>query len=125
MDSQSLKMEGYAKVAQLMSKYEEFAIFRSFKRLNYQNLLYLQAQITHLEQELGKIVHRDTVNTYRQFYAKDWWSLANGKGKNARDQWRKVLRIRKMLSMYSELAAERFASVVDTRRHVETVKLTD
>ncbi|OTA79954.1 hypothetical protein M434DRAFT_86781 [Hypoxylon sp. CO27-5] len=48
-------MEGYAKVAQLMATYEEFAILRRFKRLNYQNLLYLQAQIIHLEDSLGRL----------------------------------------------------------------------
>lgn len=33
--------EGHAKVAIMMSQYNEFAIFRKFSKLNYQNLLYL------------------------------------------------------------------------------------
>jgi hypothetical protein len=45
-------MEGYAKVAHLMGTHGEFGIFRRFQTLNMQNLLYLQAEITHLEAEL-------------------------------------------------------------------------
>ncbi|KAI1143084.1 hypothetical protein F5Y05DRAFT_142310 [Hypoxylon sp. FL0543] len=95
-------MEGYAKVAQLMGKYEEFAILRRFKRLNYQNLLYLQAQITHLEDSLGTLVARDSIHSKRKEYAEDWWKLAHGKGRAGKAQWRKVRRIRKKLNEYNE-----------------------
>jgi hypothetical protein len=94
--------EGYAKVAQLMAKFEEFAILRRFKRLNYQNLLYLQAQIIHLEESLGKIAQIDAFDLERGCYDRDWWTLAHGKGRAGRAQWRKVRRIRKKLKEYSE-----------------------
>jgi hypothetical protein len=45
-------LEGYRKVATLMGTYSEFAILRSFHTLNMQNLLYLQAEITHLEAKM-------------------------------------------------------------------------
>ncbi|KAI1409167.1 hypothetical protein F5Y13DRAFT_170938 [Hypoxylon sp. FL1857] len=95
-------MEGYAKVAQLMATYEEFAILRRFKRLNYQNLLYLQAQIIHLEDSLGTLVDQDATHSKRKEYVEDWWKLAHGKGRAGRAQWQKVRRIRKKLKEYNE-----------------------
>ncbi|OTA69141.1 hypothetical protein K449DRAFT_362387 [Hypoxylon sp. EC38] len=95
-------MEGYAKVAQLMATYEEFAILRRFKRLNYQNLLYLQAQIIHLEDSLGRLVDQDATHYKRKEYTEDWWKLSHGKGRAGRAQWRKVRRIRKKLREYNE-----------------------
>ncbi|KAI0380112.1 hypothetical protein F5Y04DRAFT_282241 [Hypomontagnella monticulosa] len=95
-------MEGYAKVAQLMATYEEFAILRRFKRLNYQNLLYLQAQIIHLEESLDRLVEQDAIDPERKEHARDWWRLAHGKGRAGRAQWRKVCRIRKKLKEYNE-----------------------
>lgn len=71
-------MEGYAKVAQLMAKYEEFAILRGFRRLNYQNLLYLQAQIIHLKESLGRVVEQDAIDPERKEYLRDWLRLAHG-----------------------------------------------
>ncbi|XDG06703.1 hypothetical protein ABKA04_006318 [Annulohypoxylon sp. FPYF3050] len=95
-------MEGYAKVAQLMSTYEEFAILRRFKRLNYQNLLYLQAQITHLEQDIGQLASQDAADPHRKQYAVDWLKLANGGGRAGKAQWRKFCAARKKLREYNE-----------------------
>lgn len=55
-----LNMEAYAKVASLIGSQEEFAIFRRFRVRNMQGLLYLQAEIIHLEEELNELVKRDT-----------------------------------------------------------------
>ncbi|KAI0120325.1 hypothetical protein F4776DRAFT_249379 [Hypoxylon sp. NC0597] len=96
-------MEGYAKVAQLMATYEEFAILRRFKRLNYQNLLYLQAQIIHLEDSLGRLVDQDATHSKRKEYTEDWWKLSHGKGRAGKAQWRKIRRIRKKLKEYNEI----------------------
>jgi len=95
-------MEGYAKLAQLMATHEEFAILRRFKTLNYQNLLYLQAEIVHLEQELAKLVNRDLAHLDRGDFAKDWWTLAHANGAEAQQQWKKILKIRKKLGKYSK-----------------------
>ncbi|KAH8751521.1 hypothetical protein BGZ57DRAFT_973954 [Hyaloscypha finlandica] len=94
-------MEGYAKLAQLMATHEEFAILRRFKTLNYQNLLYLQAEIVHLEQELAKLVNRDLAHLDRGDFAKDWWTLAHANGAEAQQQWKKILKIRKKLGKYN------------------------
>lgn len=56
-------MNGYAKVAHLMAKYEEFAILKRFKALNYQSLLYRQAEITCLQEDLEKLAERDATDS--------------------------------------------------------------
>lgn len=95
-------MDGYAKVAHLMSKYEEFAILKRFKTLNYQNLLYRQAEITYLQEDLEKLSERDGTDPARQYYTKDWWALAHTETKKeGGEQWRKVQQIRKKLDDYS------------------------
>lgn len=95
-------MEGYAKAARLMAKYEEFAIFKRFKALNYQGLLYRQAEIAHLQKDLEELAERDSTDPSRQPYAKDWWALAHTETKKeGGEQWRKVQQIRKKLDDYS------------------------
>lgn len=86
-----------------MSKYEEFAILRRFKTLNYQNLLYRQAEITHLQEDLDRLAERDATDPARQFYTRDWWALAHTETKQeGGKQWRKIQKIRKKLDEYSE-----------------------
>jgi len=94
-------MEGYAKVAELMSTHNEFAIFRRFQTLNMQNLLYLQAEITHLEADLSEISGRDARHANRENHAYDWWSLSSGVEKEDLEQWNKVLALRQRLEKYS------------------------
>ena len=95
-------MEGYAKLAHLMAKHEEFAIFRRFKALNYQALLYSQAEITHLEDELSKLVNKEPKGPHEDLHRRDWWTLAHSEDVSVRKQWRKFRRIRKRLDEYSK-----------------------
>lgn len=96
-------MEGYAKVAHLMGTHPEFAIFRCFSSLNMQNLLYLQAEIIHLEAQLRTIVNQDINHGGRRYHSKDWWSLSHSQGEGDLKQWNKVLEIRTALKEYSIL----------------------
>lgn len=64
-------MQGYAKIADLMGHHSLLAIFRRFGRLNVQNVLYLQAKLTHLEEDLERLVHHDQDEPGREFYTKD------------------------------------------------------
>lgn len=100
-------MEGYAKTARLMATHDEFAIFRRFKLLNYQQLLYQQAEIVYLHDTLSKVVRRDAGHPDRTTYERNWWDLAHGKGREGREQWRKVKRLRKKLNKYSKLSHSR------------------
>ncbi|CZR51277.1 uncharacterized protein PAC_01152 [Phialocephala subalpina] len=101
--------EGYAKIATLMSHHSELAIFRRFNKLNLQNLLYLQAELTHLEDELNCLAERDKDDPNRRFHSKDWWSLAvssNEEDESSGEQWEKVLDIREKLKEYNDYLAQ-------------------
>lgn len=100
-------MEGYAKLALLMGRHSEFAMFRRFRALNMQNLLYLQAELTDLEDQLQKLVCRDSEDPNRNFYTKDWWSLSQSEVYEEREQWEKFLDIRVKLKEYSESIRKR------------------
>lgn len=108
-------MEGYAKVAALMARYDELAILRGFKTLNIQNLLYLQAEIIHLEDRLKELVDTDASHPDREFHSKDWWALAHGEGKGGKTQWKQVRKIRKKLARYSETTLDLQACVLSWR----------
>lgn len=95
-------MEGYQRLATLMGSHNEFAIFRRFQTLNMQNILYLQAEIMHLEEELDELAKRDLNHPDRIYHNRDWWSLTQGEQKGDQDQWDKVLQIREKLNAYSK-----------------------
>jgi len=52
-------MSGYEKLAGLMTKHSEVATFQRFDFLNTLNILYLQAELIHLEQELRDSMRED------------------------------------------------------------------
>jgi hypothetical protein len=98
-------MEGYEKLAARMAGDPELGIFRRFATLNTQNLLYLQAEIIHLETELRVLaqVDKDSSHPARQRYHRDWTDLSQTRdnGNDEDKQWQKVLELRKVLSEYS------------------------
>ena len=94
-------MEGYTKVANLMANQHEYAIVRRFGISNMQNLLYLQAEISHLEADLARLAARDASLDDRKFYARDWQSLTDG---GNQEQWNKFLELREKLAEYSTSA---------------------
>ncbi|KAI0134161.1 hypothetical protein BJ170DRAFT_690464 [Xylariales sp. AK1849] len=93
-------MEGYARISKLMGGQDEYAIFRRFRDLNTRNLLYLQAELTHLEKELEGIATRDSLHPDRVYFSKDWWSLSQSEDEDS-EQWEKVLEIRETLDEYN------------------------
>lgn len=102
MVGQKTVVQGYEQVAQFMSAHDEFAILRRFRALNMKNLLYLQAEILHLEEDLSELAARDTEFPGRSYHGRDWWSLANGQDEGDREQWAKVVHLRETLSTYNE-----------------------
>jgi hypothetical protein len=68
-------MEGHAKVAKLISRHPELATVRRFGDLNMQSLLYLHAELVHLEAEYRKLAEDDQSHPDRLDHAKDWFSL--------------------------------------------------
>jgi len=57
-------MDGYAKVAGLMGHHNEIASFRCFGTLGFQNLLYLQAELIELENELQALALAEKSSNY-------------------------------------------------------------
>ena len=95
--------EGYEKMATLMSCHTEFAVFRRFGKLTFLNLLYLQAELTHLEADLRELVGRNRADPYRKIYSKHWWYMSQSEDEHDdREQWEKVLQIREKLKEYSQ-----------------------
>lgn len=100
-------MEGYAKLGLLMGDYPELAIFRRYAALNAQNILYLQAELAHLESRLRNFAEEDEKSNVekRKDYSKDWYSLQKsmltpGAEDNGR-QWETFVKIRAKLKEYS------------------------
>ena len=92
----------YHKLASFMGTWSDVAIFRRFGALNAQNLLYLQAEITHLEREL-EVVRRKEESTERGLQAqRSWFELSQDseEGQQCR-QWLVVQDIREKLAEYS------------------------
>ncbi|CAG8960936.1 hypothetical protein HYFRA_00002474 [Hymenoscyphus fraxineus] len=96
-----MERDGHAKVAGLISRYPELAIMRRFGDLNMENLLYLQAELVHLESEYRTLATDGRGHPDRLISAKDWASLAYSEDKNDLTQWKKMLEIRQRLKEYS------------------------
>ena len=94
-------MDGYPQIAQVMGHPGELAIFRRFNYLNKQSLLFMQAELVHLESDLQELAERDMSCPECPYRSRDWWSLTQFDSKGNREQWDKVLEIREKLKEYS------------------------
>ena len=93
----------YLELAGLMGKYPGLAIFRRFATLNAKNLLYLQAEIAELEDQLDLLEGEDRNSTnldHRKFQWEARLLMTAPAGEN--QQWQKILEIRAKLKEYSE-----------------------
>ena len=96
-------MDGYAKVALLMSRHNEYGIVRQFGELNFKNLLYLQAELVELETQLRALADADkrSQNSERLYYEKHWGLLSDSLKDGHNEQWKKMLEVRGKLKEYS------------------------
>lgn len=98
-------MKGYRKIALFMSEHpDDTAIFRRFHALNLQNLLYRQAEIIGLEQDLRAIEGRNEASLDRDIagFSLDWWSLANlHDTPGSEKQWLKFQELSQKLTEYN------------------------
>lgn len=95
-------MASYNKLASLMGKHEELTIFRKFQNLNLKNLLYMQAEILHLEKELRivELEDKQSEEKPRASLHASLFNLKESSGTSHDVQWRKVLEIREKLQVY-------------------------
>lgn len=96
-------MGNYDKLAALMGSHQEMAQFRKFAALNAKNLLYMQAELVHLEAELENIAYEDKHSRHGETESFDvsLFDLKDSSGTENDVQWRKVLEIRNKLKDYS------------------------
>jgi hypothetical protein len=98
----SRPVEGYPRLACHMAQYSENAVFRRFTSLGTRNLLYLQAELVHLEQKLCHLEAADSASSAgrRARYSKDWYWLNNSPEEESDEQLKTVLSIRNKLKEY-------------------------
>ncbi|KAI0975149.1 hypothetical protein F4678DRAFT_318818 [Xylaria arbuscula] len=97
---------GYPRLASLMGAHPEMTAFRRFGSLNALNLLYLQADLIGLENELQKQAEIDAASGHfeNSIYDRDWRTLSEsakteGGGST---QWHTVLKVRDKLKEYNQ-----------------------
>ncbi|KAG8534292.1 uncharacterized protein KY384_001136 [Bacidia gigantensis] len=101
-------MADYNKLATLMATHQDMAIFRAFSSLNVQNILCLQAELTHLEAELADIAiaNKTSGDREKMAFQYSFFDLKGSGNTNNDLQWRKVVEIRGVLEAYSYLFPE-------------------
>jgi hypothetical protein len=111
-------MDGYHKLASLMSDHEELFMLRRFDMSNAMNLLYMQAEILHLEAELHDIALEDHSGSEKhRNYEYSVFDLKESSGSRGSDtQWRKILELREKLKEYSKLTY--FSQATRVRGHL-------
>ena len=102
-----------------MSVHGDLAMVRRFSALNIQNILYLQAELVHLERRLRdkETASNRSENERVRWHARDWQTLSQDQAPEGEDecQWRLCLRIREKLREYSTVT-EQLPSVSDINR---------
>ncbi|CZR56439.1 uncharacterized protein PAC_06327 [Phialocephala subalpina] len=100
-------MKGYAKLGWLMGTFPDTAVMRRFSALSAQNLLYLQAELTSLEEDLRKYAAEDDESSHpdRNVYSLNWLALKESNAEDAEEgnngsQWETMEAIRNKLEQY-------------------------
>ncbi|KAA6411901.1 MAG: hypothetical protein FRX48_04051 [Lasallia pustulata] len=110
VSSDQPSMGSYNKLSKFMSSWPEVAIFRRFGALNAQNLLFLQAELVRLEDQLQNIREDDaqSADLEKKLSHQSWRSLvlAHEQGDASTSQWQKVLEIRDKLKEYNAALLE-------------------
>ena len=103
-------MADYNRLATLVGTHQELALFRNFKALNVKNLLYMQAELVHLQSELETIEldNKQSGDEERSTYLTSLFDLKFSEGSSRDLQWRKILEIREKLKCYSTLNTRKF-----------------
>ena len=87
-------MEGYSKLASWMSEFPEMAIFRSFRALNMQVLLFQQAELVYLGADLQRITlaNKNDGDPRKAAYERNMWEL-NRSAKDGCDSQLQIIKI--------------------------------
>ncbi|OJI88570.1 hypothetical protein ASPTUDRAFT_135162 [Aspergillus tubingensis CBS 134.48] len=97
--------KGYDKLAALMSRDPGSSIYRRFSKLNAKNLLYLQAEVAYIENELRTIIVEDSKSEDKKTFPFSVWDI---KTSDDPFQWEKVLEARKLLNEYNAALLQQY-----------------
>lgn len=99
----------YGRLAALMGNLPELAIFRKFHEINIQNLLTMQSELVHLEEEYKDICEEDANSECEitRSYQKDWKALQKSKGMGGTLQKDAQSRLQVKLAAYSKISLPR------------------
>lgn len=98
-------MEGYKKIAEFMGQHPESALILRFSDINLQNILYLQAEIYGLREDLRTIEVQNQTSSSEDMknFSLDWYTLAHTQDNDGMNQqWQKFGQLRKLLKEYSK-----------------------
>ncbi|KAL8808573.1 MAG: hypothetical protein Q9200_004236 [Gallowayella weberi] len=96
-------MGDYTRLASMMARHGEVAIFRRFDALNLKRLLYMQAELVHLEVELRKIEEEDKNSTdpARACFAYSVYDLKESAYTDKGRQWKRFREVQEKVQAYS------------------------
>lgn len=98
-------MPGYEKITSLLSNDEDLAMYRRFRFLSTKTLLYMQAELLHLEEKLKNQVKRDLEpNDGKEMDFDVYWKTLNETPDNGLSCWQKemVQAVKLRLTEYCE-----------------------
>lgn len=94
-------MAGYDKLARLVADYPDLTIYRRFGVLSAKILLFMQAELVHLERNLEIVANDDRKDPARSSFETSWAALFGApSGEGADLQSRKITEIQDKLSNY-------------------------
>jgi hypothetical protein len=99
----------YTGLSEFMSFYPDCAIFRRFDQGNVENLLYMQAEIIHLQRQLQLVREEQNSRGEYNLTTRSWFDLEQQGSPEAALHLKLVLRRREKLREYSESKHERLA----------------
>src|SRR2546423_9509780 len=97
-------MAGYSKLAALIGKHHDLAIFRRFSVLNSKNLLYMQGELVQLEAELNMIELENRASRDPEKVGFEYSVTAlmgPHQSEDGHERWAKILEIREKLKEHS------------------------
>ncbi|MCJ1465959.1 hypothetical protein MMC07_004578 [Pseudocyphellaria aurata] len=98
-------MGGYSKIADFMGQHPESALVLRFSDMNLQNILYLQAEIYGLREDLRKIQVQNQTSSSEDVvnFSLDWYTLAHTQDNDGMNrQWQIFKQLRRVLKEYNE-----------------------
>ncbi|KAL8878707.1 MAG: hypothetical protein Q9198_003543 [Flavoplaca austrocitrina] len=104
-------MADYHKLAGMMAHHEELAIFRRFDTLNLKNLLYMQAELIHLEAELRQMELDEKISAdpNKPVHPMSVYDLREVTCTGKTTQWAKYQEVQGKLQAYNGAVIQYFA----------------